>query len=285
MATYQSTHTGAEIDEAVDAVDEKLPLTGGIVSGSLGIGVSETSTIPLDVYNTGNGWAMRAYSLYNNVRSTFYASSGTGSGLWCGTSLTASNKYVAQFRSGITNIGSGGSAVLYIRADGNVGIGNEAPSATLDVTGTMNVTGAATLGSTLDVTGNIVAGGQIRLPNNTGLYMTDASAASKNVLYISTTNNLHLGLETASAGYATYINGNTITFRYGTSRTIGMVLNTSGNVGIGTTTPTAKLHVDGDAVITGGLSLGGQAVVSVFSGSTAPSSSTGSNGDIYIQTT
>lgn len=170
MATYQSTHTGAEIDEAVDAVDEKLPKTGGTISGNL------------------------------------------------------------------------------------------------------------------DVTGNIVTGGQIQMPNNTGLYTEDSNGSYKNSFYLTNTNNLHIGFGTAPAGYGTYINGYVVALRYGTSRTIGFMLSANGNVGIGVVTPTVKLDVDGDVAISGSLSLGGQAVVSVFSGSTAPSSSTGSNGDIYIQT-
>ena len=46
-----------------------------------------------------------------------------------------------------------------------VGIGNDSPSHQLDVTGTFRATGAATLGSTLAVTGNITEGGNNVLTN------------------------------------------------------------------------------------------------------------------------
>jgi len=110
--------------------------------------------------------------------------------------------------------------------------------------GTANVTGTITVGA-----GNIV------MNNNEHIYFKDAPAAgatatNRDVLRLSSSNNLLIGYGTSAAGYYTHLYGNIIAFRYGTSRTVGMTLDSSGNLGIGTTSPTMKLDVNGYAKTT-----------------------------------
>ena len=54
---------------------------------------------------------------------------------------------------------------------------------------------------------------------------------------------VHIGYETSAKGNDTYIDGNNIYLRYGTSHATAMTINSSGNIGIGTTSPISRLHV------------------------------------------
>lgn len=69
---------------------------------------------------------------------------------------------------------------------------------------------------------------------------------------------LVLGYGSSEKGWTTYIDGNNTYFRYGTSHSVGIFLNSSGNVGIGTTSPDSKLHVSGDLHIEGVSHFGNQ---------------------------
>lgn len=256
MATYQSTHTGAEIDAAIGAVSGKAEKSEMSVVAGTGANADKT-TITLK-----SGTSATVLTTHQDI-----------SGKADASDVTTLQGY---FTNGVANSAATASTASALAA-----------SKTLwgqSFDGSANVSGNMTGVGTIDASGSITTNDNIYISNNKGIQIKDSGGAYQSTMYIASSNNLQIGNDTAAAGYATFINGNTITFRYSTSKTIGMVINTSGNVGIGITTPTAKLHVDGDAVITGSLSLGGQAVVSVFSGSSAPSSSTGSNGDIYIQT-
>lgn len=123
-------------------------------------------------------------------------------------------------------IAKSGDTIL-CQSSGNCGIGTSSPNYKLEVNGTLGVSD--------DVT----------IANDKHIYFKDSGGTDLAVLQFSNNNNIDLGYGTAPQGYNTYINGNIVSLRYGTSRTSGLYLNASGNVGIGTILPSHKLHVDG----------------------------------------
>lgn len=199
MATYQSSHTGAEIDAAVDEVSEKLPLTGGTLAGALTI--EDILTI--------------LGSLYINNGSAVYIkdSNGTNRSL---LTLSASNN---------VNIGYGtaslGSTYIY----GGTTI-------VLRVGGTSSSENVMSFDSEKLATFY----GNIKFGNNKGVTGNNTGGTAQNLIKLNNSNIIEIG------------------------------------------------YTGGSTNIVGSLLLNGNAVVSVLSGSSAPSSSLGSDGDIYIQT-
>ena len=73
--------------------------------------------------------------------------------------------------TGVTNI----DALLYFdTTNSRIGVIQQSPAYTLDVTGTLRLTGAATFGSTMTVTGLITANGGITIPSGQSLTIGDA---------------------------------------------------------------------------------------------------------------
>jgi hypothetical protein len=102
---------------------------------------------------------------------------------------------------------------------GNVGIGTTSPARKLQVNGDAEL-----------VSGNFY------LSNNYGIISKTSTGTAKDVFYVDSSNNVIFG---ATAG-----GWNSIQFRNGA--TAQMYINSSGNVGIGTTSPAGKLDVNGD---------------------------------------
>ncbi|MDO8435790.1 MAG: hypothetical protein Q7S82_00165, partial [bacterium] len=135
--------------------------------------------------------------------------------------------------SGIFNVGTSSASILTISTEGNVGIGRTNPGTKLEVTGLISSTFGGLQAS--------YANANLRLDDTAG-YPYDIQSTAGRLKFI------HVGISTP-VGYLSatglYV-GNQLT-RYisddGTNITLNGQISTSGNVGIGTTTPIAALHV------------------------------------------
>lgn len=84
------------------------------------------------------------------------------------------------------------------------------------------------------------------------LYRYDSNGDARSILDYDG-NHLGLAYGNASAGYDTQIHGNNIKLYYGSSHYLGLILDSSGNVGIGTSGPAYKLDVGGSLGVSGPL--------------------------------
>jgi len=173
-STYLTTGTAAST---------YLPLTGGTLTGDLYTKYlntfAKTTYVPFNsgigeqsIFNVGTtlrGGTVMVFPDSNLVGSSaniFLAnssvqgveSSAMGSGMRNYTKQGGDTRRnsLALYTSGI---GSQNTNRLFIDYDGNVGINDDTPSYKLDVNGTLNATGATTLGSTLAVSGDITENG------------------------------------------------------------------------------------------------------------------------------
>lgn len=150
---------------------------------------------------------------------------------------------------------------MTIKSTGNIGIGTATPQAKLDVSGTINASSTITIGSPQSQYGLLrVGGGQIWLDR--GQYVSLGDFGNVNNAYIGTDNTSSGWFVTlrAPTGYTSY--GPWGGFRFVTGGDSGndanaVVINPSGRLGIGSTSPSHTLNVVGDANITGFAHVGG----------------------------
>jgi hypothetical protein len=178
-------------------------------------------------YSFVSSGALSSYHTYiNNTNSA-----GGTYGLGVNNNNTSSNGY-------ILGLSSGGTERMIVRNDGNVGIGITSPAYKLDVTAASTSDG---LRINLGGTSKIIANGD-------GVLAWGASA-DQGVLTWDTGKAIVMG----QAGDALSLGANGTWDR--------LYINTSGDVGIGTTSPNSKLHVVGNTSITGSTVISGSLLV------------------------
>jgi hypothetical protein len=227
--------------------------------GNVGIG-SVTPSYKLHVM--GNGYFSSTLQVNSNI-----TLSGGGDVIINDSDGTGTFNSFMDSGIGYIRIDDGGSAngklninsgLLYVGASGgNVGIGSTSPGYKLDVNGTLNVSGTSTL-ATISATGTI---------NNTA---TNALNIINNNGYISIYNNAgttrtgYLQGNTASSVILSAENGAILRFDVASSERVR--IDTSGNVGIGTTSAGRKLDVEGIVRTRGASGTGGFEISAASSG-------------------
>lgn len=103
-------------------------------------------------------------------------------------------------------------------------------------------------GQPFDGTGDIT--GPLHLGNNISLRSYSTSGSKISTLILDPSNTLLLGYDMSNIG-GTVLYGKALAMRYGTSRTMGFLLNEYGNVAIGGATADTKLHVYGNGKFEG----------------------------------
>jgi hypothetical protein len=217
-------------------------------SGNVGIGTT-TPAHPLDVFGNGNGNQMLIEGNANNVGlgmqdyqtggdTWFFSVSGGSSSNASSfnfynqnlnsTPLQLNNNGDVGIGGNITNGSLAGANMVIKQTNGNVGIGTTTPSNTLDVFGNSN-------GNQLLVEGNA---------NNVGMNIQNYGAGGDAFSIDSTDNSSSIG------GGKFDISGPN------TSSNFLTAVYSSGNVGIGTTSPATTLSVAGNSYLTGGLGVG-----------------------------
>ena len=151
---------------------------------------------------------------------------------------------------------------MRIESSGNVGIGTDNPSTKLHVNGDSRFDGNVGIGTTnptekLHVNGNIRAGSSLYVDGNT---YYGASVRQMINLYNST---YGIGVQSSTMYFRTnsdfqFYKGGTHDDSYGSPGSGGtslLTIKNTGNVGIGITSPTSKLHINGDINIVGNLKI------------------------------
>ena len=156
-----------------------------------------------------------------------------------------------------------GSEVFRIDNGGNVGIGTANPNAKLDISGDMTVSGNVSIvGATplyvvRSTSATSYASSRWYNDQNNALRAVEFGYAGSSYP-ISTIANGAIG----EAGYLTTTGP--YKMQFGSNNTFAMLIDASQNIGIATTSPNAKLDVNGNTIITGTLN-----VTSAITGSTA----------------
>ncbi|MFP4465056.1 MAG: hypothetical protein ACLFP8_07505, partial [Alphaproteobacteria bacterium] len=148
-------------------------------------------------------------------------------------------------------VAGAGNDIYYNSGTAQVGIGNNSPAHTLDVTGTANITGATTLGSTLGVTGATTLGGTLGVTGTSTLGALNAGATSLsstlNVTGTSTLGVLNAGATSLSSTLG--VTGGTTLSTLVATGTADIQGNISDSLG--------DLTLNDDVDITGGLDVTG----------------------------
>jgi hypothetical protein len=234
-------------------------------SGSVGIGTTSPGA-KLDVNGTGNfSGTLGVNALTANGAGNMYGTSGGSTaaryvdmgnsggdaifgqeGSTGGTIISGSAGYDGAIRgqAGFSfSANNGASVQMRINSSGNIGIGTTSPGAKLDVNGTGNFSGTLAVNAlTANGTGNMygTSGG------STAARYVDMGNSGGDAIFGqegSTGGTIISG----AAGYDGAIRGQAgFSFSANNGASVQMRINSSGNIGIGTVSPSEKLSVNGN---------------------------------------
>lgn len=105
--------------------------------------------------------------------------------------------------------------------------------------------GTANVSGNMTGVGNITMSGNIYMGNNRNIYAKNPDGSDMAIFYTNTNSELVIGSGNTRKGTNTYLSGYSITFRTSTSLNERMKIMSNGDVGIGTSTPQAKLDIKG----------------------------------------
>ncbi len=221
-------------------------------SGQVGIGVTDPDS-RLEVVGAGNDNSTHALYVKNSSNTNLFYVRDDGVVSVLGGYFFAQHSNGAYFtgsikaRGGITNddgggaLGLGGNGAvnsMTIIDGGNVGIGVAAPSTLLEIQGGLTTTGAVMTLSTKEpsiVADDVLGRINFQAPLDTG---GDSDVAGASIVAV------------ASQTFSDIVNATSLQFQTAVSGvpTTQMTIAHDGDVGIGTTSPTHLLHLDGDNV-------------------------------------
>ena len=151
---------------------------------------------------------------------------------------------------------------LYFRVNGNVNSvatwgkwhevafadGNVASATKLQTMRTIwgqNFNGTQNVSGNMTGVGSITMSGNIYMGNNRNIYAKNPDGSDMAIFYTNTNSELFIGTGNTQKGTNTYLSGYSITFRTSTNLNERMKIMSNGDVGIGTSTPQAKLDIKG----------------------------------------
>lgn len=219
------------------------------------VGSSDAYVDAVGKYNLVIGENTLTYNTYDVLHSNNYADNITKRNVVINGSKWTVFSSVETDTTGVyapTSIGTA-NQVLVSSGSGAPTWANQSTLSVGNATSATKLQTARTIwGQSFDGTANI--NGAFYMPNNTYMYFKNSDGTDMLGMYVSTGNTFVIGNGIAEKGGGTYISGNNVRLRYGTSKTLGFILTSSGNVGINVESPSSyRLEVGGVIRSTGGM--------------------------------